>query len=644
MNNSDGYLTCAVNIEWLNKQGIVQRKLTQKKANLRLIRNERKEILVEVTAEKTAPVKLLLKGISVHKKFMNEGKASIKFQPLNCTLYLSNAPTGQLLTFLRTIFVKMTGGQSATNANTSLRTQLLSHKPQQFEEISPLTNLEIDKARAKISKSTETTPSPLASKKRKLERTDSVRPQAAKKLYSSSPIPNEPLDLEQQQVLDACLAGHNVFFTGSAGTGKSYLLKRIIGTLPPDVTTATASTGVAACHIGGVTLHQFAGIGKGEATLERSVELASKPPTVSIWRKCKHLIIDEISMVDGEYFEKIEQVARKVRRNDKPFGGIQLILCGDFFQLPPVRTFNFGDNKAVPPRFCFKTKAWESCRLTTYELRKVHRQNDESFISILNKIRIGRVDKDVTDTLAATAKQRIEQGDILATRLCTHTKDADIINETKLKALQGELQVFEAQDSIPGTTKQLDQQTPVPSRLELKIGAQVMLLKNINVASGLVNGARGVVKEFRQGLPVVQFRNKKEYVANHERWTVKTAGGGSLSRKQVPLKLAWAFSIHKSQGLTLDCVEMSLGRVFEAGQAYVALSRAQSLETLRVLDFNSTQVWANPDVLQFYRTLDQTRIVPLGPINKQNIIRKGVKKRLPMSKSKLFDKPLVSIC
>lgn len=146
---------------------------------------------------------------------------------------------------------------------------------------------------------------------------------------------------------------------------------------------------MAACHIGGVTLHQFAGIGSGEATLERSIELASKPPTVSIWRKCKHLIIDEVSMVDGEFFEKIEQVARKVRKNEKPFGGIQLILCGDFFQLPPITRLKFGESKTASSRFCFKTKAWEDCRLITFELKRVHRQNDEAFISILNKIRIG---------------------------------------------------------------------------------------------------------------------------------------------------------------------------------------------------------------------------------------------------------------
>lgn len=242
MSTSEDLLCCAINIEWTNKQGIVQRKVAYKKGYLCLIRDERREMFVEVASEKTSSIKLHLKGISVHKKFMHEGKASIKFQPLACTLYLSNAPPGHLLSFLKTMFIKMTGEKSGSNTNTSLRTQLLSGKPKQFEEISPVTNVELDKARAKISKTTNTTPSPITNKKRKFERDDSVKPPAAKKLYSS-PIPNEPLDLEQQEVLDACLAGRNVFFTGSAGTGKSYLLKRIIGALPPDVTTATASTG-----------------------------------------------------------------------------------------------------------------------------------------------------------------------------------------------------------------------------------------------------------------------------------------------------------------------------------------------------------------------------------------------------------------
>lgn len=260
---------------------------------------------------------------------------------------------------------------------------------------------------------------------------------------------------------------------------------------------------MAACHIGGITLHQFAGIGRGEATLENCYNMASKPLRAQIWRRCKHLIIDEISMIDGRYFEKIEAVARKIRNSEKPFGGIQLILCGDFFQLPPV----YKNSKEQNAKFCFQSKIWDQCVQRCFELRQVHRQKDKKFIDILNKIRIGEITDEIAANLIATSKQKIETDGILATRLCSHTQDANIINESKLNALQNEQVVFIAEDSSTAHTKDLDAQTPVPGKLILKIGAQVMLLKNINISKGLVNGARGVIKRFDNGIPVVKFRN-----------------------------------------------------------------------------------------------------------------------------------------
>lgn len=300
MNNSDSNITCRITLEWKNDQGTILRKLSYKTANLRLIRKENRDMFIEVSSEKSQNVRLQLKNINVHNKFMNEGKASIVFQDVNCTIYLANAPPGSLLSFLRTIFVKMTGEKNKPNLNTSLRTQVLTNKPSGFDEISPVTNLELEKAHKLATRTTDTTPSP-SSRKRKLEDRENKGP-AAKKLYSTSPILQQ-LNIEQQQVLDACLNGHNIFFTGSAGTGKSFLLRKIISALPPDVTIATASTGVAACHIGGVTIHSFAGIGTGEYSLERCFQMASKTAVASLWKKCKHLIIDEISMLDGEYFE-----------------------------------------------------------------------------------------------------------------------------------------------------------------------------------------------------------------------------------------------------------------------------------------------------------------------------------------------------
>ncbi|XP_038222808.1 ATP-dependent DNA helicase PIF1 [Zerene cesonia] len=624
MESGETFLSCAATVEWMTAQGSVTRKINLKTASLRLIRNEFREMFMEISSDKQAATRLALKGINVFKKFMAEGKASIKFQEAGCTVFISNAPPTNLVSFLRTIFVKMTGDRdqsiNKTPSKQTVRAKLLSGKAQAFEEISPVTVADLCNAKNKISKSSTTTPSP-PTKKRKQE--DVARGPAPKKLYSPSPLTTaSTLNPEQKRVLEACLGGKNIFFTGSAGTGKSYLLKRIVAALPPDVTMPTASTGVAACHIGGTTLHAFAGIGDGSGTIEKLCEKALKLPLVAQkWRKCKHLIIDEISMVDGAYFEKLEAVARHVRKNDKPFGGIQLILCGDFLQLPPVV-----DKTKTGKRFCFQTSCWENCIDLCFELKEVHRQTDQEFISILNSIRIGRVTKEISERLVQTARQKIESDGILATRLCSHTNDSKMINNSKLRDLEGEEKVYSAQDS-DNATSLLDMQTIAPTKLVLKIGAQVMLLKNINVNAGLVNGARGVVVKFDEGLPVVRFKNKKEYTAKTERWYVKNANGSLLCRRQVPLNLAWAFSIHKSQGLTLDCVEMSLSKIFEAGQAYVALSRAQSLNTLRVLDFDSRHVWADPNVLEFYqkfrRRLQQMELIPLGRPLSDKTNRKG---------------------
>ncbi|KAF9418909.1 hypothetical protein HW555_004429 [Spodoptera exigua] len=306
MEGGDSFLSCAVTLEWMT-QGSITRKVNYKTASLRLIRNEFREMYMEISSEKHAAIRFALKGVNVFKKFMVEGKASIKFQEAGCTLFISNAPPTNLVGFLRTIFVKMTGdkdqGNNTTPAKQTMRSKLLSGKAQAFEEISPVTVADIHNAKKKIPKSTLTTPSPPA-KKRKND--DSVKGPAPKKLYSPSPLTNTcSLNPEQQRVLEACLGGKNIFFTGSAGTGKSFLLKRIVAALPPDVTIATASTGVAACHVGGTTLHAFAGIGDGSGTLEHLCERAMKLPLVAQkWRKCKHLIIDEISMVDGGFFEK----------------------------------------------------------------------------------------------------------------------------------------------------------------------------------------------------------------------------------------------------------------------------------------------------------------------------------------------------
>lgn len=255
---NDSTVKCALNIEWLSSTGTTIKKIAYKFGILRLIRNEIKEMFVEISSDKTVPIKLRLKSIAVHKKFMMEGKASINFVDEKCTLFLSNAPPGTLIQFLRTLMVKLTGektGETKEQIQKNIRAHMLSGKPSTFEDVSPITNVELNRARSlHLSKASTTTPSPPQSKKRKFREDDGIQRPAPKKLYTPSPLSivadSEKLNEEQTEILQACISGKNVFFTGSAGTGKSFLLRKIISILPPDGTVATASTGVAACLIG----------------------------------------------------------------------------------------------------------------------------------------------------------------------------------------------------------------------------------------------------------------------------------------------------------------------------------------------------------------------------------------------------------
>ncbi len=360
-------------------------------------------------------------------------------------------------------------------------------------------------------------------------------------------------------------------------------------------------------QIGGVTLHSFAGVGSATVPLEQLVESAKRRRGIQDnWRKCRRLIIDEISMVDGELFGKLEALARALRDSDKPFGGIQLILTGDFCQLPPVSRYG---KKAT---FCFESKAWSKCNLANFELTIVKRQRDKEFIRVLNELRMGRCSAESERLLRASATTRANTSGVAATELCTHTQEAARINAMQLASLRESQSVtFSAIDSdeSAATAALLNSQTPVQKRLELKVGAQVMLVKNRSVTGGLVNGARGLVVAFspKTSLPVVRFLGGREEEVGHERWAVRSSATGVATRKQLPLRLAWAFSVHKSQGMTLDYVRVSLSRVFEYGQAYVALSRAKSLEGLTVENFDRKCIAADPRVIQFYSKIGMKR-------------------------------------
>ncbi|XP_030015525.1 ATP-dependent DNA helicase PIF1 [Sphaeramia orbicularis] len=606
-------LQCCVTVEHLNPSGQATRRQVFRKASVILGRNEFQEIILRVHDGKV-PQNYNLKQFRLFTKFARDGKCTVKLIPENIQVLISNCPPNQLNIFLKTLSIKHQAWQS-TKPLTD-REKLKAGLPRSFEAISPLQQKDIQKVNELRSKeppkglTDRTNKATVAGTGQHVKRSRSecnfspVKANPNKKPMLS--LPTRKLNKEQAAVLSAVLSGKNVFFTGSAGTGKSFLLKRIIGSLPPKSTFATASTGVAACHIGGTTLHSFAGIGSGSAPLDQCIELAQRPGVLQHWTSCRHLIIDEVSMVEAQFFDKLESVARSVRRSTEPFGGIQLIVCGDFLQLPPVSK---GKEKAS---FCFQARSWRKVIQVNMELMEVRRQTDQSFISLLQAVRVGRVTEEVTAKLMESAYRRIERDGILATRLCTHKDDVELTNENKLQQLPGVMHTFEALDSDPALVKIIDAHSPVNRVIHLKVGAQVMLTKNLDVARGLVNGARGVVVSFesgKHGHPQVRFLCGVTEVLKPERWVFKSGGGVHLSRQQLPLKLAWAISIHKSQGMTLDCVEISLARVFESGQAYVALSRARSLEGLRVMDFDPHVVRADPDVLIFYKKLRKERLL-----------------------------------
>eukprot|EP01018_Ginkgo_biloba_P022116 Gb_05940 [translate_table: standard] len=416
---------------------------------------------------------------------------------------------------------------------------------------------------------------------------------------------------QQWRVLEAISQGKSVFVTGSAGTGKSYLLEYAVRILQElyDVSSVfvTASTGLAACALRGRTLHSFAGVQLGDKPAEILVYIVKNSGAAKRWKIAKALIIDEISMIDGEFFDKLDYVARHIRQRNEVFGGLQLVVTGDFFQLPPVKSSN------LRKQFAFEADCWNKCFDLQIELTEVFRQGDREFISMLNEIRRGQCSpKNAARLNNCRGPSNSRQDGISLTRLYPKKVDVRTHNDKELMALNNEIIQFLAMDE--GPAKSLLDSGVAPKQLYLCEGAQVMLIWNLDVEAGLVNGARGVVVGFTdsemresrlvspKGLwPVVQFACQQErMVLRPQVWVVCERNEVVASRTQVPLILAWAISVHKCQGMTLDRVETDLSKAFEYGMVYVALSRLKNLEGLRLTGFDPSKIKAHPKVFGFY--------------------------------------------
>lgn len=387
----------------------------------------------------------------------------------------------------------------------------------------------------------------------------------------------------QQRAIDWAVEGRSFFLTGAGGTGKSFVIDGITQKLENVVKTAT--TGIAAFNISGVTVHSFSGCGSLEKHSIRRALL--KADARARWNEVGTLIIDEVSMLSAEGFETLERLARLARDSDSFFGGVQVILCGDFMQLPPV-------SKDDTAKFCFESPLW---KFDTIKLTEVVRQSNFEFVASLCKLRDGHKELGVI----ATAVDRVP--DERYVRLRPTNAEADVINNTRLRALGGESRIFKANDLCIGKDFADElKKLVVREVLELRVGARVMLVKNLTPT--LVNGSTGVVTSFNEaGMPVVTFDNRESETMAPINFDVFYRGKVMATRIQVPLILAWAITIHKSQGMSLDFVEVDLTKVFADGQSYVALSRARSLEGLAISGFSKGRIRANAKAKEFYESL-----------------------------------------
>jgi ATP-dependent DNA helicase PIF1 len=333
-------------------------------------------------------------------------------------------------------------------------------------------------------------------------------------------------------------------------------------------------------------------------------------------------------------------LAQQARGNKKPMGGIQVILTGDFFQLPPILKNNTGSfqlkasqpeflsqsqqnipelsqsqsqlpTKDTPDRFCFQSPIWNSIIKKSFVLKKVFRQSNNKFICMLDHIREGNLTDDVLESFNECVGREFDADDqILPTQILTHRYDVDKLNEEQLLKLEGELQEYKASDTGDNIyMKMLQNHCPAKSLLKLKIGAQVILVKTIGASDGLMNGSRGIIVKFTNDKkPVVKFCDGNERVINYSSFHFVQGGKVVAQRSQIPLDLAWGISVHKSQGMTVDRAMVNLKKVFEYGQAYVALSRVRSLEGLHLASsLTANQIKVHPAVIDFYRNIETAK-------------------------------------
>jgi ATP-dependent DNA helicase PIF1 len=416
----------------------------------------------------------------------------------------------------------------------------------------------------------------------------------------SAPAPSSTSDLSpgQQAALQLVKTGRNILLGGGAGSGKSYLISAILAWLRTQHFAheigVTALTGMAASLINGNTFHGWSGMGLATDSAERIADKIKRfAPSLFKLQQCKAVIVDEVSLMSGDFLDKINRVFQLVRDSTEPCGGIQLIFVGDLYQLLPV-------NKKEG--LVFEAKCFDECfpPESRVELDKVFRQTDDAFIRFLGEVRVGRLSDESVQFLNALDRPLDVSDGIKPTVMHPTNKDVTSENNLELAKLDGPSTCYTAIDA-GADTDILNKSFSAEHKLELKPGAQVMLVVNSYFKTyGLVNGSRGVVEACNDATVTVKFQGDRLVAITRHSFEKQVSKYKSISRYQMPLKLAWALSVHKAQGTSLDKARANLKSAFCAGQVYVTLSRARSAEGLHVPKFDHSRIMTEPKVVKFY--------------------------------------------